>query len=466
MSRGLWLLPTRRRPEAVASFFASALNTGMQGGGLILVNEIEMEEMKDVYLAIDIPDNWAWWTTKGEGYAAKVQEFFADDVSTDLQWIGVLADDLVPETHGWEGRMISLSSGYNIVAANDGFQAPKRANGALLYSANLIRAVGYFSPPGMAHLFVDDLWETLGADTGCITWAMDVMVRHRHASVTGAMDSTVEKVKSFWPNDEGVFREWRQHERKRAGEAIFALVEKSGIKVFRPSLADISLLITVPSHDGKYEAEFLRSMMATRDMLSSTEAKFEFAELNYCADIALARSRLFGTFLRSNHTHMLTIDADMGWKAQDVLRLFEHGYDFVCAAGPKKKYPVEFAFESATLDGQPKPMRASADGLSFEITGAGMAFTMISRSCAEQMATRYAELQFEVDNGVVEYGLFDPYYVGKKRCSEDYSFCRRWTAIGGKIHMLPHIRMKHVGPHTFEGCLMDDLIARSGRKTA
>lgn len=464
--RGSWLLPSRRRPESLKAFFAAALATGLKTGGLVLIQKDEMEELKDAYAAIDLPDGWNWWTTDGEGYAAKVQEFVADDFSKDYDWIGILADDLVPETHDWDGAMLSRLNGYNIVAANDGWQAPKRANGALLYSRGLLTAVGFFAPPGMAHLFVDTLWETLGGDTGCITFAMDIMIRHRHASITGSMDSTVEKVKSFWPNDESVFRDWRQIDRKRAGDAIFSLVESKGIKVFRPKLDDISLLITVPSHDGKYEAEFVRSLMATRDMLVATEAKFEFAELNYCADIALARSRLFGTFLRSNHTHMLTIDADMGWKAQDVLRLFESGHDFVCAAGPKKKYPIEFAFESATLDGQPKPMRMAEDGLSFEITGAGMAFTMISRACAEKMAASYEDLRFEVDNGVVEYGLFDPYYVGKKRCSEDYSFCRRWTAIGGKIHMLPHIRMKHVGPHTFEGCLLDDLMSRSNRSAA
>lgn len=464
--QGLWVMPSRRRPEALKKFFEAAAKTGMQTGGLILIHKDEMQEMKDAYMAIDLPNGWNWWTTVGEGYAAKVQEFVADQFSKDYDWIGILADDLSPETKGWDGALVSRLNGFNIVAANDGWQAPKKANGALVYSRKLLDAVGYFAPPGMAHLFIDDVWETLGADTGCITFALDVMVRHRHASITGVQDSTVDKVKSFWPNDEAVFREWRQNDRKRAGEAIFDLVESTGTKVFRPDLDNISLLITVPSHDGKYEAAFLRSLMGTRDMLASTKAKFEFAELNYCADIALARARLFGTFLRSNHTHMLTIDADMGWMPQDVLRLFEHGYDFVCAAGPKKKYPLEFAFESATPEGHPKPMRASADGLSFEITGAGMAFTMISRACAEKMAARYAKLQFEVDNGVVEYGLFDPYYVGKKRCSEDYSFCRRWTAIGGKIHMLPHIRMKHVGPHTFEGCLMDDLIARSHTSAA
>lgn len=464
--QGLWLLPSRRRPESLKNFFDAAMATGMNTGGLVLINETEFDELRDAYMAMTLPQGWNWWTTKGEGYASKCQEFIAHEDSQGLGWVGVLADDLVPESYQWDGALISRLTGYNIVAANDGWQAPKRANGALVYSMELIRAVGYFAPPGMAHLFVDNIWETLGGDTGCITWAMDIMVRHRHAALTGAMDSTVEKVKSFWPNDEAVFRNWRTNDRKKSGDAIFSLVESKGIRVFRPDLANVSLLIATPSHDGKYEAEFMRSMIATKDMLLAANATFEFAELLGCADIALARARLFGTFLRSDHTHMLSIDADMGWKPQDVLRLFEHNYDFVCAAGPKKKYPIEFAFESATKDGQPKPIRTSDDGLVFEITGAGMAFTMITRACAEKMAAAHPELQFEVDNGVIEYGLFDTYYSGKKRCSEDYSFCRRWTDLGGKIHMLPHIRMKHVGPHTFEGCLMDDLMSRATRSVA
>lgn len=463
---GLWLLPSRRRPESLINFFAAATATGMKTGGLILIHEDEMDEMQERYLEIKLPPGWSWWTTKGEGYAAKCQEVIADEQTKDYDWIGILADDLQPETPDWDGRLIARIDGTNLVAANDGWQSPKRMNGAHVFSRPLLDAIGYFSPPGMAHLFVDDIWETLGSDTGCITWEMGVMVRHRHASMTGNKDSTVAKVKSFWPNDEAVFRTWRDGDRKRCGEAIFALAERSGKKVFRPDLSNISLLLSTPSHDGSYQAEYMRSMISTQRMLAEVNANFEFAEMLGCADIGLARARLFGAFLRSKHTHMLTIDADMGWKPQDVLRLFEHGYDFVCAAGPKKKYPIEFAFESATKEGQPKPIKTSEGGLVFEITGAGMAFTMISRSCAERMVAGYPDLQFEVENGVVEYGLYDTYYAGKKRCSEDYSFCRRWTDLGGKIYMLPHIRMKHVGPHTFEGCLLDDLLARSGKSAA
>jgi hypothetical protein len=463
---GLWLLPSRRRPGSLKGFFEAACATSMSTGGVVLIHKDDWDELREQYEAIKLPPEWHFYLTEKEGYAGKVQEVLASGELNDLDWVGILADDLVPETYQWDVKLIQMVNGFNIVAANDGYQAPKRANGALIYSRELLSAVGYFAPPGMSHLFVDDIWETLGRDTGCITWAMGIMVRHRNAAITGAMDDTVAKVKSYWPNDEAVYRKWTIESRKAANEAIFALVEKHGVKVFRPDLKDVSLLVSVPSHDGKYEAEFVRSLIGTKDLMATAGAYMEVAELTYCADIALARSRIFGVFLRSKHTHMLMIDADMGWVPQDVLRLFEHGHDFVCAAGPKKKYPLEFAFESATEDGQAKPMRTGADGMTFEVTGVGMAFTMITRACAEKMAAAYGDLTFEVDNGVVEYGVFDPLYLGKKRLSEDYSFCRRWTATGGKIHMLPHIRLKHVGPHTFEGCLMDDLLARVGRTAA
>jgi hypothetical protein len=35
--------------------------------------------------------------------------------------------------------------------------------------------------------------------------------------------------------------------------------------------------------------------------------------------------------------------------------------------------------------------------------------------------------------------------------SEDYSFCRRWTDMGGEIWVDLQSRLKHVGPLIFDG---------------
>ena len=35
--------------------------------------------------------------------------------------------------------------------------------------------------------------------------------------------------------------------------------------------------------------------------------------------------------------------------------------------------------------------------------------------------------------------------------SEDYTFCRRWQNMGGKVYVDPHVILDHVGTYTFKG---------------
>jgi hypothetical protein len=448
---GLWLLPSPQSPETAQRFLRLCLGTGMQSGGVILVH-------KDTKFAniLTIPINWYWYTTDAEDAAEQVREFLTDRVTDDLDWLGVLSDELIPETPGWDAALITRVTGANIVCANDGWQAPKHIHSAMVFSVPLLKAVGYFAPPGVGDNRINDLWETIGRDTGCIQWATDVMLKRQ---------ATRNQRRPF-PDCEAAYRRWMESGRAKARDAIFALAEQHGDKVTRADLSGASIMLAVPAHDGKYEDVFVESMMATVEAVTAAGGSVNHARLNYCADIGLARARLLGSFLRSSHTHLLMIDADMGWSPQDVLRLTDLKVDFAAAAGPKKTYPIRYAFESATESGQPKPIRVGPDGVSFEVSGVGMAFCMITRACAEKMIAAYPELAFRTDSGAVDYGLFDPVYIEMRRMSEDYSFCHRWTKIGGKIYMLPQIRLKHVGANVWEGCLMDDLMARSNQQVA
>lgn len=459
--KGIWLLPSRGRPHALATFFEAAVKTGISTGGVILVHEEDWVENHDKYEALNLPTGWGFCTGHANGLAATLQEAWETGDLAEMDWVGILSDDMTPETPEWDIKLISRISGYNIVAANDGWQAPKRL-AACVYSREILSAVGYFAPPGMKHLFFDDVWEKIGADTGCILYAGDVMLRHNH-QVFGK-DATSARIASFWDSDEQVFREWRRTSSHLATEAVFGLIASKGEKVIKLDLSNISLLIGIPVYD-EYTPEFFRSFNATRDALQAHGAFYEMVEVGGCSDIALARARLLGTFLRSKHTHLAQIDTDMGWLTADFLRLFEHGYEFTCAAGPKKKDPLEVAFENTGPDGKPAQIISRDGGVTVEITRVGMAFTVLSRSCVEKMVEAYGkELQFEME-GRTEYGVFDPIYEGvypnRRRLSEDYSFCARWLAIGGKINMLPHVRLKHVGKRVFEGCYLDILMQQA-----
>jgi hypothetical protein len=57
------------------------------------------------------------------------------------------------------------------------------------------------------------------------------------------------------------------------------------------------------------------------------------------------------------------------------------------------------------------------------------------------------------------YNFFDTYHEPetKRYYGEDFGFCKRWTEIGGKCHILVDEYITHVGEYRYTGRLMDDL---------
>jgi hypothetical protein len=153
------------------------------------------------------------------------------------------------------------------------------------------------------------------------------------------------------------------------------------------------------------------------------------------------------------------IDADIGWHPDDVLRLLMTKLDFVGGAGPKKLYPLRFCIYSMDEAGRDMVGEFSEATQTLEVTGIGTGFLLISKAVGHRMIQAYPDLAFDPGEGQTEYRLFDPLIVGKQRFSDDFAFCRRWRAIGGNVHVMPSIKLKHVGSHCFEGSLLDQMLA-------
>lgn len=224
-------------------------------------------------------------------------------------------------------------------------------------------------------------------------------------------------------------------------------------------LSGLSIQFATPCVDGTYVRRFCSSFHNTACVLIEMGAKIDWAEMPGCADLGLARSKLFSNFLRSNHDLVMWIDADMYWEPYDVVRLILEKKDFIGAAGPKKVWPPSFATNNCNEDGE--YLGLQQEGQLLKVTELGFAFVLLSRACAQKMADHYQDLKFPGDHGLDEYALFDSFFVGdgakKRRLSEDFAFCWRWNRIGGEIFILPDIRLGHVGTHTWEGALIDTL---------
>ena len=85
---------------------------------------------------------------------------------------------------------------------------------------------------------------------------------------------------------------------------------------------------------------------------------------------------------------------------------------------------------------------------------------MIKRQVIEKMMSAYPELHYKNDTSINNpvfnkfcYALFDTTIDPKdnRYLSEDYTFCRRWQALGGSIWCDPNTKLNHVGSYTFEG---------------
>lgn len=434
--------------------------TGLSTPGLIIVTAKELSA--GIYDSIHLPPGWKLCPVaeRFDGMAAKVQIAYAECAVRDAAWVGVLCDDMTPLTIGWDYVLISRLNGWNAVSSDDLDQAPKRMEGATVWSRPLVDAIGYMAPPGLHHLFFDDVWEKLGQATGCLQWAMDIKVKHEPIQYSGRSDSTSDKVKSFRDKDERTFRAWMANPDgyQAAVGRIMNLMESKGANVVRPDLSGVSLYLTTPSGDGTFDRNYVRALLQTIDKVRAAGGKIDWGEMPYCADLSLARNRIMGAFMAGPHTHMLMVDSDIGWHPDDVLRLLGTKLDFVGGAGPKKLYPLRFCIYSKDEAGRDMIGEFSDATQTLEVTGIGTGFLLISKAVGERMAQSYPDLAFDPGEGQTEYRFFDPLVEGRQRFSDDFAFCRRWRAIGGKVHVMPSIRLRHVGAHCFEGSLLEKMM--------
>ena len=224
-------------------------------------------------------------------------------------------------------------------------------------------------------------------------------------------------------------------------------------------LEGYSVQFATPCGTSSYVREYVSSFHNTACILIEMGATIDWAEFPGCADLALARAKIFGNFLRSGHTHLILIDDDMFWQPYDVVRLLLAKKDLVGAAGPKKTNKLEFAANNCTAEGALLPL-VTENGL-VKVTEVGMAFMCMSKACATKISYAYPELAFDGDEGKTEYALYDSFIVGeapkRRHLSEDFAFCHRWTHIGGEIWLYPDIALGHVGRGVWNGALIEAL---------
>lgn len=129
----------------------------------------------------DMPNDVGWYVAGDRnGFAPRLSaEAMANAETFDC--LASFGDDHLPRTFAWDAELehALTAMGGGVAYPNDGFQGHKCPTAPVL-SSNVVRALGWYSPPCLQHMFVDDFWLYLGERLQRIRYLGDVFVEHMH----------------------------------------------------------------------------------------------------------------------------------------------------------------------------------------------------------------------------------------------------------------------------------------------
>jgi hypothetical protein len=236
----------------------------------------------------------------------------------------------------------------------------------------------------------------------------------------------------------------------------------------------MKVTIATPMYGGMCTSGYTSSMIN----LFKKAAKVEGLELEFMygvneALVTRARNMCANIFMKSDSTHLLFIDSDIEFNADELIRMMLTNKDFVCGVYPKKNLNWD-RISDAVRNGVPPDMiqRATAeylfigsgdmtpdvDGL-VKIDRVGTGMMMFSKKVLETLNSHVksfalespvlSNVKFGEKEEYKEYFFTSTDPVTNIFLHEDFTFCKLWRDIGGDIYGAPWVYLRHIGNHTF-----------------
>lgn len=196
MSGLLTLVPTRNRVENALGLLHTWYDTSEdESSGLLFIVGTEDPRFKEY--EDKIPEQHLL-TFPERGLVKALNYAVSCGYAEEYEALGFMGDDHRPRTYGWDSAYLeSLRElGYGYVYGNDLLMG-ERIPTQVAISSSIIRALGFFGPPGFTHLNVDLSWKDMGEALGKLRYLPDVIIEHMHPAVGKAQnDSGYQHVNS------------------------------------------------------------------------------------------------------------------------------------------------------------------------------------------------------------------------------------------------------------------------------
>jgi len=237
------------------------------------------------------------------------------------------------------------------------------------------------------------------------------------------------------------------------------------------------IFLATPCYGGQVSIFFLRSVLALQGACAARGVGLTIELLENDALITRARARLAHRFLaHPEATHLLFVDADIGFAPANALRLLDAGHAVAGGVYPLKH--IDWTKARAAAQAGAADIMAKSVGYvirfiptpdsSVEVENGfakaayvGTGFLMIARRALAQIRDAHPELAADLSDlepgGARTIMLFDTLIEPGtgQHLSEDYAFCRRWRDLGGDIWADMDGRLTHVGHAAYAGSLVE-----------
>jgi hypothetical protein len=260
------------------------------------------------------------------------------------------------------------------------------------------------------------------------------------------------------------------------------------ISVSVEELRKKKIFVATPMYGGACGGQYTKSSVDLASLAAQYGMDVRFFYLFNESLITRARNYLVDEFLRSDCTHLMFIDSDIGFDPNDVIALAviaSEGSDkhIVCGPYPKKCIAwekIKRAVDKGFADKNPENLERYVGDYVFnpkegtgsialdepvEVLEGGTGFMMIQRAALEKFAEAYPQYMYKPDHVRTEHfdgsreilmafqAEVDP--VSKRYLSEDYWFCQKSWEIGIKTWLCPWMKLQHMGSYVFGGSLID-----------
>lgn len=260
------------------------------------------------------------------------------------------------------------------------------------------------------------------------------------------------------------------------------------IQITWDELRKRKLFLATPMYGGQCAGMFTKSVADLSSYCTANGIVLRSYFLFNESLITRARNYCVDEFLRSDCTHMLFIDSDIGFNPADVIAMLalqsdESKYDVLAAPYPKKTISwekIKLAVDKGVADNDPNVLdkfvgdyvfNPKAGSGSFridqpvEVSEVGTGFMMIRRKTFEKFAEAYPQYNYKPDHirtehfdgsrEIMMYFQAEIEPASKRYLSEDYWFCHYLAKIGLSTWYCPWMKLQHVGSYIFGGSLAD-----------